>query len=499
MQLTTTGTTTAPTERRTKIVCTLGPATNSPDAIAALVEAGMDVARLNFSHGTREEHAAVYGRVREASDAAGRAVGILVDLQGPKIRLGRFDRGFAVLETGSVFTVTSEPSVEAIETVAGSSRRASTTYQGLATDLSAGDTLLIDDGLVKLVALSTDGTEVSCEVVEGGMVSDHKGINLPGVSVSAPVLSHKDAEDLRFALALGVDMIALSFVRRAEDVEVVHRAMDAAGRRVPVIAKLEKGEAVDRLEAIVEAFDGVMVARGDLGVEIPLDKVPLVQKRAATLAREHGKPVIVATQMLESMRHHSRPTRAEGSEVANAGLDGGDALMLSAGTSVGDHATEAVATMARIIASAEDDGRADFPSVVPAGNTPEGAIAVAAPQLARDVDARALVVFTQSGATARRVAALRSPIPLMAFTPEAAVRSRLALTWGVETFVVRLKGHLDHMVAEVSQTILDCGRAGFGDVVVMVAGSLPGRTGSTDMIRVHRLGAPTRDEERVPA
>jgi pyruvate kinase len=294
-------------------------------------------------------------------------------------------------------------------------------------------------------------------------------------------------------------MVALSFVRRPEDVEVVHRAMDAAGRRVPVIAKLEKGEAVDRLEPVVAAFDGVMVARGDLGVEIALDRVPLVQKRTATVAREHGKPVVVATQMLESMRHHSRPTRAEVSDVANAVLDGADALMLSAETSVGDHAVEAVATMARIIVSTEDHGAAAYPGVVPVRTAAESAITTAAPQVAREVGAEALVVFTQSGATARRVAAHRPPLPVMAFTPEAAVRSCLALTWGVETFVVPLGGHVDHMVAEASRTILDCGRAAPGEVVVVVAGSLPGRTGSTDVIRVHRLGAPTRDEARAPA
>ena len=297
-------------KRRTKIVCTLGPATQSPDAIAGLISAGMDVARLNFSHGTRDEHAEIYGRVREASDAAGRAVSILVDLQGPKIRLGCFDGGYAVLEPGSVFTVTAEQPHGAIEALAGSSRGASTTYGALAQDLAPGDTILIDDGLIKLTAISSDGNEVACRVIEGGLVSDHKGINLPGARVSAPALTDKDAEDLRFALALGVDLVALSFVRRPEDVEIVRRAMDAAGRRVPVIAKLEKAEAIDHLTRIVDAFDGVMVARGDLGVETPMERVPIIQKRAVMLARERAKPAIVATQMLESMRVHSRPTRA---------------------------------------------------------------------------------------------------------------------------------------------------------------------------------------------
>src|SRR6266851_4132441 len=440
-------------QRRTKIVCTLGPATQSPEAVAGLVAAGMDVARLNFSHGSRDEHAAIYGRVREASDASGRAVGILVDLQGPKIRLGTFDGGFAVLETGSVFTVTARGPHGPLEALTGTSTRASTSYGALATDLGPGDTLLID----------------------------------------------KDADDLRFALGLGVDIVALSFVRRPEDADVVRRAMDAAGRRIPVIAKLEKGEAVEHLDGIMEAFDGVMVARGDLGVETPMEQVPLVQKRAVTLARQHAKPAIVATQMLESMRVHSRPTRAEVSDVANAVLDGADALMLSAETSVGEHAIEAVATMARIITSVEDGGWAEYPSAVHQLATPEEALAMAAPQLAQVIGARALVAFTQSGATARRLAAQRPPIPVLAVTPEAAVRSRLALTWGVETFVAPLAGHLDEMVTQAARTVLDCGRIRWGDAVVIVAGSLQGRTGATDMIRVLHLDSPADFDERLPA
>jgi pyruvate kinase len=484
-------------KRRTKIVCTLGPATQSPDAIAGLVAAGMDVARLNFSHGSRDDHAEIYGRVRDASDAAGRAVSILVDLQGPKIRLGCFDGGFAVLEPGSVFTVTAEQPHSAVEALAGSSRGASTTYGALAQDLSPGDTILIDDGLIKLTAISSDGTEVSCRVIEGGLVSDRKGINLPGARVSAPALTEKDAEDLRFALALGVDLVALSYVRRPEDADLVRQAMDAAGRRVPVIAKLEKAEAVEHLTRIVDVFDGIMVARGDLGVETPMEEVPLVQKRAVTLARERAKPAIVATQMLESMRVHSRPTRAEVSDVANAVLDGADALMLSAETSVGEHAREAVATMARIIAATEEG--TDFPVIEPANTTPEEAIAATAPHLARAVNARALVAFTQTGATARRIAAHRPPVPVLAFTPVAAVRSRLTLTWGVETFVAPLSGHLDDMIAQVAHTVLGCGRIRWGDAVVIVAGSLQGRSGATDLIRVLQLDSPGDFNARISA
>ncbi|MGH2718446.1 MAG: pyruvate kinase [Actinomycetota bacterium] len=471
--------------RRTRIVCTLGPATAAADAIARLVDAGMDVARLNFSHGTREEHAAVYGRVREASDAAGRAVGILADLQGPKIRLGCLPGGFAVLEPGEeVLLVCGDGGADDAWEVA---RQVSTTYPHLASDVAPGGLLLIDDGLVKLEAVGADGTMLRCRVIEGGMISDRKGINLPGARLRAPVLTSKDLEDLRFALALGVDMVALSFVRRPEDAEVARLAMDAAGRRVPLIAKLEKAEAVARLDEVARAFDGLMVARGDLGVEVPMDQVPLIQKQAITLGRTRSKPVIVATQMLESMRHHSRPTRAEVSDVANAVLDGADAVMLSAETSVGQFPTEAVAAMASIVASAEGQGAAAYPCIEPPLGRAEEAIAAAAPGLAREVDARAIVVFTETGATARRLAMHRPPMSLLAFTRDAAVRSRLAVTWGVETFVAPLSGSLDEMVDQVSRSMLDCGRCRAGDVVVIVAGSLPWSPGATDLIRVHRL------------
>ena len=292
-------------KRRAKIVCTLGPATSSPEMVRKLVAAGMDVARLNFSHGSREDHAAVYREVRAASDEAGRAVALLVDLQGPKIRLATFKGGTAMLENGATFTITTEPCAE------GDAKLAGTTYEALARDVTAGANVLIDDGRVRLRVDATDGVRVTCTVIEGGAVSNHKGINLPGVVVSAPSMSDKDREDLRFALGLRVDMIALSFVRDPSDLLEVHAIMDECGARLPVIAKIEKPEAVDRLGPIVRTFDGLMVARGDLGVEIPLEQVPLVQKRCVRLAREHGKPVIVATQMLDSMIHASHPTRAE--------------------------------------------------------------------------------------------------------------------------------------------------------------------------------------------
>ncbi len=311
----------------------------------------MDVARLNFSHGSREEHGRRFREVRRAAELAGRNLAVLADLQGPKIRLGRFADGPVVWATGERVRITTED-------VPGDHDRVSTTYKQLADDIRPGDRLLVDDGNVALVAVAVeDGTDVICDVTEGGPVSNNKGLSLPGVSVSVPAMSDKDAEDLEFALALGVDFVALSFVRAPEDVKLAHQIMDKVGIRRPVIAKIEKPEAVERLEEIVLAFDGIMVARGDLGVEMPLEQVPVVQKRAVELCRDKAKPVIVATQMLESMITHSRPTRAEASDVANAVLDGADAVMLSGETSVGTYPVQAVATMARIIASVESSGR----------------------------------------------------------------------------------------------------------------------------------------------
>ena len=334
--------------RRAKIVCTLGPAVASQEGIASLIEAGMDVARMNLSHGAYADHERIYEWVRTAADAAGRGVGIMVDLQGPKIRLGRFSGGPVVLDPGATFSIT-------IDDVDGNVDICSTTYKGLPGDVSPGDAILIDDGKVALEAVEVSETTVVTRVVEGGRISDNKGINLPGVAVSVPAMSEKDVADLRWALRLGVDMIALSFVRRADDLLDVVRIMDDEGVRLPVLAKIEKPQAVDNLESIVDAFDGIMVARGDLGVELPLEQVPLVQKRAVTLARRRAKPVIVATQMLDSMVSMTRPTRAEASDVANAVLDGADALMLSGETSVGAHPAHVVRTMSRIIEQVEGE------------------------------------------------------------------------------------------------------------------------------------------------
>ncbi|MFF4831127.1 pyruvate kinase [Streptomyces sp. NPDC001315] len=471
--------------RRAKIVCTLGPATDSYDQIKALVDAGMDVARLNLSHGEYAEHEARYQHVRKASDETGHSVGLLADLQGPKIRLGHFKEGPVLLERGDVFTITVEEGVE------GDRQTCGTTYAGLADDVTPGERILVDDGKVCLEVTEVDGPRVHTRVVEGGVISDHKGLNLPGVAVSVPALSKKDEADLRWALRTGFDVIALSFVRSGDDIKDVHRIMDEEGRRIPVIAKVEKPQAVDNIDDIVAAFDGIMVARGDLGVEMPLEQVPIVQKRAIKLAKRNAKPVIVATQMLDSMIENSRPTRAEASDVANAVIDGTDAVMLSGETSVGKYPVETVRTMAKIVEAAEEDVLAKGLPPLTESNKPRtqgGAVARAAAEIGDFLGAKFLVAFSQSGDTARRLSRYRSPIPLLAFTPEPATRSRLNLTWGVETFLGPHVDSTDAMVDQVDELLLKYGRCQKGDVVVITAGSPPGMPGSTNLVRVHHVG-----------
>ena len=440
----------------------------------------MDVARLNFSHGEHADHEENYKRVRAASDATGKAVGVLADLQGPKIRLGRFAEGRTTWANGEEVRIT-------VDEVDGTHDRVSTTYKQLAEDAKPGDRLLVDDGKVGLVVSGVEGNDVICRVTEGGPVSNNKGVSLPGMNVSVPALSEKDIADLEFALGLGVDFIALSFVRSPADVELVHAVMDRVGRRIPVIAKLEKPEAIDNLEAIVLAFDAVMVARGDLGVELPLEQVPLVQKRAIQIARENAKPVIVATQMLESMIENSRPTRAEASDVANAVLDGADAVMLSGETSVGKYVMETVRTMARIVEAVENEST-QVPPLTHVPRTKRGVISYAARDIGERLDAKALVAFTQSGDTVRRLARLHTPLPLLAFTPLPEVRSQLSLTWGTETFIVDPVDSTDAMVRQVDHALLGLGRYQKGELVVIVAGSPPGTVGSTNLIHVHRIG-----------
>ena len=472
--------------RRAKIVCTIGPATESPEQVQALVDAGMDVARLNRSHGDTEVHKRVYDNVRAAAKASGRSVAVLVDLQGPKIRLGRFIDEKHELAVGDVFTITTDD-------IEGTKERVSTTFKGLPGDVKPGDPILIDDGKVLVRVTAVEGNDVITRVEVPGPVSNNKGLNLPGVAVSVPAMSEKDEEDLRWALNVGADLIALSFVRTAADYDDVRRIMEEEGRIVPVVAKIEKPQAVENLSEIVQAFDGIMVARGDLGVELPLEQVPLVQKRAVELARRNAKPVIVATQVLESMITSPRPTRAEASDCANAVLDGADAVMLSGETSVGDYPIEAVRTMARIIESTEQLGRE---RIAPLGSVPStrgGAITRAAAEIGERIGVKYLVTFTQSGDSARRMSRLRSPIPLLAFTPEEQVRNVLSLSWGVQTYQVPKVEDTDSMVTQVDQTLRANGLAEVGDYVVVVAGTPVGVVGSTNTVVVHKIG----DEETV--
>jgi pyruvate kinase len=474
--------------RRAKIVCTIGPATASPERIAGLVAAGMDVARLNFSHSDHSFHAEAYGDVRAASDAAGRAVGVLADLQGPKLRIGWLAGGAVFLAGGARVVMTAGADADEEP---GTADRLFTSYRALPEDVRPGDTILLADGTVVLTVLTVAGGDVECVVARGGTIRDHAGMNLPGVAVSIPSLTAKDLADLRFALRLGVDMVALSFVRGPDDAAAVRAVMDEEATRVPIIAKLERPEALERLEEVIDAFDAVMVARGDLGVETALERVPLVQKKAVELCRRRAKPVIVATEMLETMVVRNRPTRAEASDVANAVLDGADALMLSAETSIGRHPIEAVRTMARIIAASESlpeappiRARARVERLQPE----EEALALGAVSVGRAVEAKALVAFTLSGAGARLLAAQRPALPVLAFTPEPRVRSQLALVWGVETFLEPAPAGTDEMTARVDRAMLDLGRAEPGDAVVVVAGTPPGTEASTNTLRVHRLG-----------
>ncbi|MFI6083366.1 pyruvate kinase [Streptomyces sp. NPDC051217] len=470
--------------RRSKIVCTLGPAVDSYEQLKALIEAGMNVARLNMSHGSHPEHEERYHRVRKAAEATGRAVGVLVDLQGPKIRLETFAEGPVELMRGDEFIITTED-------VAGDKGICGTTYKGLPGDVTKGDQILINDGNVELRVTEVEGPRVKSLVIEGGVISDHKGINLPGTAVNVPALSEKDVEDLRFALRMGCDMIALSFVRDADDINDVHKIMDEEGRRVPVIAKVEKPQAVANMEAVVAAFDSVMVARGDLAVEYPLEKVPMVQKRLIELCRRNAKPVIVATQMMESMITNSRPTRAEASDVANAILDGADAVMLSAESSVGAYPIETVKTMSKIVVAAETELLSKGLQPLVPGKKPRtqgGSVARAACEIADFLDGKALVAFTQSGDTARRLSRYRTIQPILAFTSDEATRNQLSLSWGVESFVVPHVNTTDAMVDLVDAELLKLQRYSESDTMIITAGSPPGVPGTTNMVRVHRLG-----------
>ena len=467
--------------RRAKIVATLGPAVASPEKLREIIRAGVNVTRFNLSHGDHDFHSNNYRMVREAADELGENVAILVDLQGPKIRLGRFADGPIELANGDRFTITTEE-VEGNQEIVG------TTYKGLAGDVEPGDPLLIDDGKVLLRAIETDGTKVLTEVEVGGPVSNNKGINLPGVAVNVPALSEKDEEDLRWAIRIGADIIAMSFVRTPEDIVRAHEIMQEEGRTLPVIAKIEKPQAVENLREIIDAFDGIMVARGDLGVELPFEQVPIVQKEAIEITRRRAKPVNEATQMLESMIENPRPTRAEASDCANAVIDGASALMLSGETSVGKYPVEAVSAMARIIASTEEHGIERIPPLGTRPFTQGGAITLAASEIGEFVGAKYFCVFTESGDSVRRMERLRTKIPVLAFTPNEAIKRRMALYWGVQSFLVDRVTHTDEMFHQVDEVLLGQGLAERGEKVIIVAGMPPGIVGSTNDLRVHRMG-----------
>lgn len=468
--------------RRAKIVATLGPATDDEAVLVGLINAGMNVARLNMSHGDISDHQTRLGLVREVSEKLNKPVAVLADLQGPKIRVGRFKNKSENLQEGATFSVT-------VKDIEGTSEIVSTTYDGLIADVSIGDDLLIDDGRIKLTVKNKTIDTLECLVIEGGVISDNKGLNLPGVLVGVPALSEKDEIDLKWALQNEVDWIALSFVRNGKDIERVHEIMRETNTWVPTIAKIEKPQAVENLDEILEKFDGIMIARGDLGVELPLEMVPLVQKDAITRARNAGKPVIVATQLLESMISASRPTRAEASDVANAILDGADALMLSGETSVGVNPVLVVSTMAKVIEHVESEALDKLLKLEPHTRISVArALTASAIVVGEFIGAKYLVAFSETGRSARLMARHRSKIPILTYTPLPKVLRQLSLIWGVTAYLVGVVHHTDEMVDLVDRDLIARGYAKEEELVVIVAGVPPGIPGTTNGMRVHKVG-----------
>jgi pyruvate kinase len=468
--------------RNTKLVATLGPSSTDRETILRMMEAGVDVFRLNVSHGTQWEHVERIETVRSIERETNRSIGILIDLQGPKIRLGQFEGG-CHLETGGMFTITTEPVMGTVET-------ASTTYTDFAKDVKPGDRVLLADGSVELKVVKVEGSAVRCQVISGGPISDRKGINLPGVQVSTPSLTKKDMADLRFGLEAGVDMVALSFVRRREDLLRLRHFLEEHEAKLPIVAKIEKPEAWTRLDEILQEADGVMVARGDLGVEMALEKVPFIQKSIIERARLRGKFVITATQMLESMIENPLPTRAEVSDVANAIYDGTDAVMLSAETSAGKYPVEAVTMMARIAKEAETS-RLSSNHREPMENKEPGqaeVVADAAYHAARVLKAAAIVVFTSTGTTARLVARHRPSVPIYAFTPSTQVARQLSILYATRAVQEPNLSSTDEMMALMDRRLQDLGWVKEGDPVVFIAGQPIGSPGTTNMMRLHRVG-----------
>jgi pyruvate kinase len=467
--------------RRTKIVATIGPSSRAGRVLQRLVAAGVDVVRLNFSHGDAAEHARTIRRVRRLARASGRVVAILQDLQGPKIRVGRLRGGEAEIKAGSRLMVTTRP-------VVGHARLLPTSYRRLPAEVKPGDRVLLDDGRIQLRVVAASGTEVSCRALEGGLVKEGKGINLPGVHLSAPALTDKDRADALLGATLGVDYVAQSFVRRAEDVHSLRRLLESRGLDTPIIAKIEKPEAVERLEEVLAAADGVMVARGDLGVEMSPEEVPLVQKEVVQRARAAGKPVITATQMLESMRSSPRPTRAESSDVANAVFDGADALMLSGETADGRYPVESVQMMARIIQKVEPLAIPRLaPDVIEEGASFADSIADAACRVARAARARGIVALTVSGGTARLIASFRPSVPIFALAAQEGTLPRLALLWGVLPLQTRKRASFEDLIGEMERRLVADKLASPGDAVVVISGLPFTPSGSTNLVKLHRI------------
>jgi pyruvate kinase len=469
--------------RHSKIVCTIGPATRSPRMIRKLLEAGMDVARLNFSHGTQAEHAQSFAMLREAAIEFEKPIAILADLQGPKIRTGALAGGGTVtLRAGQKFVITTAK-------ILGDSTRVSTIFHPLPHEVKPGDRILLSDGLIELRVEGVRKQEVICQVVNGGVLGEHKGINLPGVKLRVPALTEKDRKDLRFALAHGADYIAVSFVRRPEDVLLARTLIRRAKKSTPVIAKLEKPEAIENLEGILRASEGVMVARGDLGVEMNPERVPVVQKNIIARARECRRPVITATQMLESMTENPRPTRAEASDVANAIFDGSDAVMLSAETATGKYPVETVEMMARIIEEAEASIH-EFPRPVAQEQlkVPE-TVAELVCHASRELHMKLIAVFTHSGFTARLISRYRPLVPIVAFSPDARTRRRMALLWGVTSRQIADINKIDGLAAIAEKRLVEEGFVRKGDVIGIVAGTPMGIRGTTNFMKFHVIGS----------
>ena len=470
--------------RKTKIVCTLGPATNSEAMITRLIKAGMNVARLNFSHGTHEDHKKLIAIIRQVSKKLNKPIAILQDLQGPKLRVGQVKNGAIQLKTGNKIKITTHNLV-------GDEQIISTTYKNLAKDVKKGDTILLDDGLIKLKVIHSEQDFVECKILEGGTLTDHKGINLPGVAISQPSLTEKDRRDLEFGIEQNVDFVAMSFVRTPENVKLVKDIISEHGKEIMVVSKLEKPEAIKHLDDIIEITDAVMIARGDLGVEMPLETVPSLQKQIIRKSIKKGKPVITATQMLESMRQFSRPTRAEVSDVANAIYDGTDAVMLSAETATGKFPIETVETMVKIIKEAEQNTSVCTPRYLdPEEKTQSIADAVSnsACEASEHLNVKAIVAFTNSGFTARMVAKYRPETDVIVFTPSEIVQRQLNLSWGVNPFQMEYLENTDAIIKQTETVLLEKKIVRKNDIVVILLGAPIFVRGTTNLMKLHIIG-----------